>query len=91
MIGLGFKTSEKRNAIGAAIAQISGQMERVFFFDGISREEALEFAKNSAVDEAIRAGADPAKVEIVDVEEVPLAYIGKASRIRIKAAGSLAE
>lgn len=79
------------NAIGAAIAQISGQMERVFSFDEISREQALEFAKGSAVEEAIRAGADPATVEIVDVEEVPLAYIGKASRIRVKAAGSLAD
>ena len=40
---------------------------------------------------AIDAGADPATVQIVDVEDVPLAYLpGNATRIRVKAVGDLA-
>ena len=43
-----------------------------------------------AIAAAVRAGADEATVEIIDSEDVPLAYYpGKTSRIRIKAAGDL--
>ncbi|MEW6397981.1 MAG: hydantoinase/oxoprolinase family protein [Bacillota bacterium] len=82
---------EVANAIGAAIAQVSGQVERIFSLAGMGREEALEEARRMARDEALRAGADPATVEIVEVDDVPLAYLpGNATRIRVKAAGSLA-
>ncbi|WP_126425484.1 hydantoinase/oxoprolinase family protein [Brevibacillus marinus] len=80
------------NAIGAAISQISGQIERVFSLDELGREKTLDLAKQIAVDEAIKAGADPATIEIVDIEDVPLAYLpGNATRIRVKAAGTLAK
>ncbi|MEW5933915.1 MAG: hydantoinase/oxoprolinase family protein [Bacillota bacterium] len=83
---------EVANAIGAAIAQVSGQVERVFSLDRFSREEALAEAKRMARDEAVKAGADPASVEIVEVDDVPLAYLpGNATRIRVKAAGRLAQ
>jgi N-methylhydantoinase A/oxoprolinase/acetone carboxylase beta subunit len=79
------------NAIGAAIAQCSGEIERVFSLDQHSRAEALEIAKQLARDEAVRAGADPRTVEIIDVQEVPLAYLpNSATRIRVRAAGDLA-
>jgi hypothetical protein len=42
-----------------------------------------------AIEEAINAGADSNDVEIVDFEDVPLAYL--PGRIRAKAAGALAE
>ncbi len=78
------------NAIGAAIAQCSGEVERIFSLDEHSREEALEIARSMARDEAVRAGANPATVQIIDVQEVPLAYLpGNATRIRIRAAGDL--
>lgn len=77
------------NAIGSAIAQVSGQVEKVFSLSEISREEALSQAKAMAVETAISAGADPASVEIIDVEDIPLAYLGDALRVRIKAVGSL--
>jgi len=78
------------NAIGAAIAQCSGEIERIFSLDEYSREEALALAQQMAADEAIAAGADPEKVEIIDVDEVPLAYLpGNATRIRVRAAGEL--
>lgn len=79
------------NAIGAAIAQCSGEIERIFSLDEFTRDEAMEMARQMAHDEAVRAGADPATVEIVDVHEVPLAYLpGNATRIRVRAAGDLA-
>ena len=79
------------NAIGAAIAQVGGEVDRVFSLDDIGREEALESARTEAVDRAIEAGADPATVEVVDIEEVPLSYLpSNAVRIRMKAVGDLA-
>ena len=78
------------NAIGAAIATVSGQVDKVFKLDGRDRTAVLEEATNAARDEAIRAGADPAAVEIVEVDEVPMAYLTEpVIRIRAKAAGPL--
>ena len=79
------------NAIGAAIAQIGGETDRIFSLASMSRDEALAQAKQEAIDKAVAAGANRATVEIVDVEEVPLAYLpGNATRIAVKAVGDLA-
>ena len=79
------------NAIGAAIAQCSGEIERVFSLDQHSRDEALDIAKQMATAEAVRAGADAQTVEIIDIQEVRLAYLpSSATQIRIRAAGDLA-
>lgn len=78
------------NAVGAAIAQVSGEVDRVYALADMGREKALEDAKSKAVDAAVAAGAARHTVEIVDVEDVPLAYLpGNATRIRIKAVGEL--
>ena len=78
------------NAIGAAIAQIGGETDRIFSLAEMSREDALEQAKQEAIDKAVAAGAQPDSVEIVEVEEVPLAYLpGNATRIAVKAVGDL--
>jgi len=80
------------NAIGSAISQVSGQIENIYVLDEIGREKALEMAKSQAMSEAINAGADSDSLVIVDVEDVPLAYMpGNATRIRVKAAGALAK
>jgi N-methylhydantoinase A/oxoprolinase/acetone carboxylase beta subunit len=78
------------NAIGAAIAQVGGEVDRVFSLEGSSRDVALAAAKQEAADKAIQAGARPDTVQIVDVEEVPLTYLPtNAVRMRIKAVGDL--
>jgi N-methylhydantoinase A/oxoprolinase/acetone carboxylase beta subunit len=78
------------NAIGAAIAQVGGEVDRIFAVDAGSRDAVLEAAKQEAIDKAISAGARPGTVEIFDVDEVPIAYLpGNATRIRIKAVGEL--
>ena len=79
------------NAIGAAIAQVGGQVERVYSLDGMGREEAIADCSAAAIGRAAAAGADPASIKIVDVEEVPLTYVpSNATRVRVKAVGSLA-
>ena len=82
--------AEVANAIGAAIAQVGGQVEKVYSLADVSREEALSNAKQEALDKTIGAGADPSTLEIVEVEEVPLAYLpSNAVRVRVKAVGDL--
>lgn len=82
---------EVANAVGVAIAQVSGQVDRIYSLDGQSREEAMADAREEATDNAVAAGADRDSVEVVDVEEVPLSYLpGNAVRIKVKAAGALA-
>ncbi len=78
------------NAIGAAIASVSGQVDRIFHFGAGGRKPALDEACDEAREHAVAAGADPASVEIVELEEIPLAYLTTpAVRIRAKAAGAL--
>jgi len=78
------------NAIGAAIAAVSGQVDRIFHPGQGGRRQAIDEAQAEACDQAVRAGADPEAVEIVEMEELPLAYLtNPAVRIRVKAAGPL--
>ncbi|MFB4475185.1 hydantoinase/oxoprolinase family protein, partial [Oceanobacillus caeni] len=79
------------NAIGSAISQISGEIEKIYSISKENREEILKQAKELAISETIKAGADSEKVGIVDMESVPLAYLpGNATRVKVKAAGDLA-
>jgi hypothetical protein len=78
------------NAIGAAIAQVGGEIDRIYPLEGATRDEVLKSAKEAAIAEAIRAGAKADTVQIVDLDEIPLAYLpSNAVRIRVKAVGSL--
>ncbi len=79
------------NAVGAAIAQVSGEVDRVYALADLTREAALNDAKSQAIEAAVAAGALRSSVEVVDVEDVPLAYLpGNATRVRVKAVGELA-
>ncbi|GGD95747.1 hydantoinase [Aureimonas endophytica] len=78
------------NAIGAAIAQVGGEVDRIYSLEGTSREAVLDGAKREASEQAVKAGAAAGTVKIMDIEEVPLAYLpGSATRIRVKAVGDL--
>ena len=78
------------NAIGAAIASVSGEIDRVYKLGPGGREEAVSDAVATAKSEAVRAGADPGSMDVVEIEEVPLAYLTEpVIRIRVKAAGPL--
>ena len=77
------------NAIGATIAEVSGQVEKIYSLDEYTRDEILDQAKEEAIREAVKAGADPQKIEIVNLEDVPLAYLGNATNVKVKASGPL--
>lgn len=78
------------NAIGAAIAQVSGEVERVITTDENTQEAIIAEIRQEACNRAIAAGAKPNTVVIVDHEEIPVPYTpGNTRRIRIKAAGDL--
>ena len=78
------------NAIGASIAQVGGEIDQVYSYEELGRDEAINSAKNEAIANAIEAGAVSGSVEIIDIEELPLAYVpGGSVRLRVKAAGSL--
>ena len=78
------------NAVGAAIASVSGQIDRIFHLGSGGRQAALDEACGEARERAVAAGAEPGTVRIVEMEEIPLAYLtSPAVRIRAKAAGTL--
>ena len=78
------------NAVGAAISQISGEVDRVFSLEGSSREESLSMAEKEASEKAIAAGADPATLQVIEREDIPLAYLpGNATRIHVKVVGEM--
>jgi N-methylhydantoinase A/oxoprolinase/acetone carboxylase beta subunit len=77
------------NAVGAAIAQVSGESDRIY--RDLDRKEAIARAEAEARKRAVAAGADEAGLEIVDVEDLPLAYLpGNALRVRVRVAGAMA-
>lgn len=81
--------AEVANAVGAAIARIGGEVDRVFRLPDGGRQEALAEAKAEAIERAEAAGAIRGSVEVIEVEEIPLAYVpGGAARIRVKAVGA---
>lgn len=80
------------NAIGAALASVGGEIDRVYALSGTSREEAMQVARDEAIRCAIIAGAEAGTVRIVDEEDLPLAHLpeGTATRIRVRVVGDIA-
>src|SRR6266852_974279 len=77
------------NAVGAAIAQVSGEADQVF--RDLSREDAIAAARRIAEERAVQAGAERGSLKTVDVEDMPIAYLpGNALRVRVRVAGAIA-
>jgi N-methylhydantoinase A/oxoprolinase/acetone carboxylase beta subunit len=77
------------NAVGAAIAQVSGEADRVM--TGMSRDKALATVTELANARAVEGGADPATLSTVEVEDLPIAYLpGDALRVRVRVVGDIA-
>ena len=78
------------NAIGAAIAQIGGEVERLVSYRDTPREEAIQQISAEAASTAIAAGADASTIRIADIEETTISYMAEGStRVRIKAVGDI--
>lgn len=79
------------NAIGSAISKVSGTCDCLADYQQLPREQAMARAREKAVELAVEAGAIRETVEIVEAEDIPLAYHpGNTCRIKVKAAGDLA-
>ena len=77
------------NAVGAAMAQVSGEVDHVF--RDMDRDELLRHAEEMARARAVAAGADAETLKVVDVEDLPLAYLpGNAVRARVRVVGDIA-
>ncbi|HEY7907420.1 MAG TPA: hydantoinase/oxoprolinase family protein [Thermomicrobiales bacterium] len=78
------------NAIGAALAQVSGEIDRVVSLAETNRHAAIATATDQARRQAVDAGAAPDRLITVEVDEVPLAYLpGNAVRLHVKVVGDL--
>jgi N-methylhydantoinase A/oxoprolinase/acetone carboxylase beta subunit len=79
---------EHANAVGAAIAQVSGETDQIY--RDLDRGAAIAMAEAQARARAVAAGADPETLAAVDVEDMPLAYLpGNALRVRVRVAGEM--
>jgi N-methylhydantoinase A/oxoprolinase/acetone carboxylase beta subunit len=77
------------NAVGAAMAQVSGEVDQVF--RDMSRNEAIARARTLAADRAVAAGAERATLETVESEDIPIAYLpGNSMRVRVRVVGDVA-
>jgi N-methylhydantoinase A/oxoprolinase/acetone carboxylase beta subunit len=79
------------NAVGAAIAQISGEVDRIYSLEnGLTRDICLKEAQDEATKKAVDSGAVASTIEVIEREDVPLAYLpGNATRIHVKVVGEM--
>ena len=79
------------NAIGAAIAQVGGEAERLVNYREESRDRAIDSVVAAATRAAVEAGADASTVRTADIEETSIAYMREGStKLRVKAVGDIA-
>ncbi len=79
------------NAIGAAIAQIGGEAERLVSYERTTRAEAIATVSAEAVETAVAAGAERASIRVADIEEIAMSYMaGSTTRLRVKVVGEIA-
>ncbi len=77
------------NAVGAAIAQVSGECDQIF--RDMTRAEAIAAAQEIANDRAVAAGADRATLATIESEDMPIAYLpGNSVRVRVRVVGDVA-
>jgi N-methylhydantoinase A/oxoprolinase/acetone carboxylase beta subunit len=78
------------NAVGAAIAQVGGEVDAFYNYERRSRDDILEEARHLARERAVAGGASVGTVRVVEIEEIPVGYLaGRNFRVRVKAIGDL--
>jgi N-methylhydantoinase A/oxoprolinase/acetone carboxylase beta subunit len=79
------------NAYGAATAEVGGEVDFTFSLATVTRGDALARAEREAQRRAMEAGADPASLRTVELEDAGLTYLaGDGLRVRAKVVGALA-
>jgi len=84
------ENAQYANAVGAATALVGATVEKAFSYEHIGREKAISQAIEEARAKAASAGADPATLEVAEVEEIAMPYLpGNAVKVRAKVVGKL--
>jgi N-methylhydantoinase A/oxoprolinase/acetone carboxylase beta subunit len=75
-------------AVGAAIAQGSGEVDQIF--RDLTRPDAIAAATALAAEQAVAAGADASTLKTIETEDMPLAYLpGNSLRVRVRMVGDV--
>lgn len=84
--------AESAAAYGAATAEASATVDRLFRFADGSLDEGVRLARRAARDGAVRAGADPRRVRVGAVREMAMTYVPMPCvRLRVTATGPLVD
>ncbi|KAJ7682259.1 Hydantoinase/oxoprolinase-domain-containing protein [Mycena polygramma] len=75
------------NAIGAAIAKVSGMIDTMVSTADRTMHAVLEDISKMAIDKAVENGAIRESVKIAEMDSIPLQYIANKSRVIVKAIG----
>lgn len=79
------------NAVGAAIAQVSGEVSKVVSLnDDLDRDAAIATITKEANEVAIKRGADADSLRVLSLSDVPLSYLpGNNLAINVAVVGDL--
>lgn len=77
------------NAVGAAISRVCGSVDIVQNTSQQTEAQAMQRAKDLAVQRAIAAGALESSIAIAEVESMPLQYVANQVRTIVKAVGDI--
>ncbi|PFH56126.1 hypothetical protein XA68_17027 [Ophiocordyceps unilateralis] len=79
------------NAVGAAIAKVSGEVDSLEILGRRQEREIIDAACSRAVDLAVEKGASRDDVRVVEINKTPLQYMSQETiRIQVRAVGKLA-
>ena len=85
------KHNDLANAVGAAIAQVSGQVSRVVLLnDEVDRDSAIQEVTEEATSLAVKRHADPKSISVLTISDIPLSYLpGNNLLINVTVVGDL--
>jgi|TARA_B100000795_G_C22794297_1_gene438562 N-methylhydantoinase A/oxoprolinase/acetone carboxylase beta subunit len=85
------KNNDLANAVGAAIAQVSGQVSRIVLLnDEVNRDSAIEEVTAEATSLAVKRHADPKSISVLTMSDMPLSYLpGNNLLINVTVVGDL--
>ncbi|ESK98388.1 hydantoinase [Moniliophthora roreri MCA 2997] len=80
------------NAVGAAIANVSGEVDTIEVLQGRSLPDVLERIKTEARRKCVETGAKQESVKVVEVQVLPVQYVtNQATRIIVRAIGEIGD
>ena len=84
----GCRHGDCANAVGAAIAQVSGEVDQIF--RDLTRADAIQAATMLAAERAVAAGANADTLKTIETEDMPLSYLpGNSLRVRVRMVGDV--